>query len=286
MALNKDKAGQLAQLRARIRTITPHGRSARGEPVPLALGPVDDGLPGGGLARVGMHEIADAALGTPIDGPEAGAATGFAAWVAGRCVAVRRAGDGPAGAPAALWIAGADDLYPPGLIRFGLAPADLVQVRAQRRQDRLWALEEALRSGAVAVAVAELDPIDLTAARRLQLAAEAGGTAGVLLHRARAGRPVILPASPALTRWRVAAAPGTAVGAAVGVGVGVGVEGWRLDLVRCRDGRPRSWVVAWGRDAPAGPAWSREGGALIPAPDTRAVSRTRAGAQRNGTRAA
>ncbi|MCB9958198.1 MAG: hypothetical protein H6843_06225 [Rhodospirillaceae bacterium] len=282
-----EQAGMLEALRAKLGALGRPGGGA-GRVVPLGLGPVDAGLPGGGLAACGVHEIADAALADaaladaalagvphadighagamaalPDDGlrlGEDGAATGFAAWAAGRLLAA-------SGAGGAVWIAAEDDLYPPGLVRFGLAPADLLHVRTPRLRDRLWALEECLRSGAVAVAVAELEAIDLTAGRRLQLAAEAGGAAAILLHRAAGRRrATVLSASPALTRWRVAAVPAdpavTAVGKRVGREAGreVGREAdgavWRLDLVRCRDGRPGRWWVDWGALRPAGVAWA------------------------------
>ena len=58
-------------------------------------------------------------------------------------------------------------------------PARLVVVHAPRPLDILWTAEEALRSGAAPLVVAEpVEPAALTPLRRLQLAAEAGGGAG------------------------------------------------------------------------------------------------------------
>ena len=100
-----------------------------------------------------------------------------------------------------LWIAPEPDAWPPGLARFGLSPADLVLVQAPRPVDGLWAMEEALRCPGVSGALLVLRALDLTAARRLQLAAEAGGAVGLLVRpdEEEAG------ASAALTRWRVGA---------------------------------------------------------------------------------
>jgi len=67
----------------------------------------------------------------------------------------------------------------------------------QDHTDILALAEEALRSGAVATVVAELTkPLDLTAGRRLQLAAEAGGALGILLIGDDMG------SNAAETRWR------------------------------------------------------------------------------------
>ena len=66
-------------------------------------------------------------------------------------------------------------------------------------------MEETLRCTAVAAALLALRDIDLTAARRLQLAADAGGALGLLL-RPDAENPA---PTAALTRWRVTAIAGT-----------------------------------------------------------------------------
>jgi protein ImuA len=97
-------------------------------------------------------------------------------------------------------------------------------------------MEEALRCPAVAGALLTLSDIDLTAARRLQLAAEAGGALGLLL------RPDTEEPGPsaALTRWRVNALPSLG-----GNQHTLGDPRWSLDLLRCRSGQPRSWTATW-----------------------------------------
>jgi hypothetical protein len=70
---------------------------------------------------------------------------------------------------------------------------------------RLWAIELALRSHAVSLVVADGSNLDMSASRRLQLAAEAGGTLALL------ARPSweldVLSAS--MTRWLVQPTPST-----------------------------------------------------------------------------
>ena len=96
------------------------------------------------------------------------AALVFAALVAGRL-------SGPV-----LWARparGAGALNPEGLAAF-FDPSRLVVAHADRPIDILWTAEEALRSGAAPLVVAEVaEPPALTPLRRLQLAAEAGGAA-------------------------------------------------------------------------------------------------------------
>ena len=78
-------------------------------------------------------------------------------------------------------------------------------VRVRRSVDVLWAMEEALSSRGIAASIAEFtaDEIaDLTATRRLALAARDGDGLGLLLRHRTAPEP-----SAAMTRWQVAAAP-------------------------------------------------------------------------------
>lgn len=85
------------------------------------------------------------------------------------------------GAGPVLWITPgwqAERLYPDGVARFA-DPGRLICARARRVEDILWAMEEALRSGAVPLVVAEMPAAPgLTPVRRLNLAAEAGAVAG------------------------------------------------------------------------------------------------------------
>ena len=69
------RAAGLAALRARIRAIELDGGDAPGTLVPFGVAAIDDVLPGGGLVRGALHEIAaETVIG--------GAATAFAAALA------------------------------------------------------------------------------------------------------------------------------------------------------------------------------------------------------------
>lgn len=232
-----DRPALIAALRARIARLERGGRGQaeeRAAAVPLCP-PMDAALPWGGLARAGLHEVLSA---------DPGAAAGFCALVLARASRAgfggADGGDGGGGGPV-LWIAPEPDAWPPGMARFGLSPADLVLVQAPRPADGLWAMEEALRCPAVAAAllVAREEP-DLTAARRLQLAAEAGGALGLLLRPDSGGDEAAGPTA-ALTRWRVAALPSVGGGGAHDLGD----PRWALELLRCRGGRPGAWRAVW-----------------------------------------
>jgi protein ImuA len=79
-------------------------------------------------------------------------------------------------------IDGKQEFYPPAAANLGIPLENTVIVRPANRRDALWAWEQSLRSGAVAVALGWLDNLDERAFRRLQLAAETGGSLGFLLR--------------------------------------------------------------------------------------------------------
>lgn len=176
----------LAALASRLARL--EGRAARLEAAPVApsgVTGIDAALPGGGLRFAALHEVAGVG------------AAGFTAALLARFAAVR---DG-----ALLWcqqyrrMRAEGRLYAPGLRQWGVDPARLLVVEARDDTETLWVLEEALRSPAIVAAVGEVMAVDLFRTRRLQLAAEAGGGAGLLL---RPREPGVEP-SAAVTRWRV-----------------------------------------------------------------------------------
>ncbi len=122
----------------------------------------------------------------------------------------------------------------------GLAPlADpgrLILVNAPRADEVLWAMEEVLRSGAVALVLAEVAALPgLTAVRRLHLAAEAGMAAaqmagalaplGLILSPEGGGAPGVE------SRWHLAPCHAA------------DTWRWRLSRLRDRSEPPRDWLV-------------------------------------------
>jgi protein ImuA len=98
--------------------------------------------------------------------------------------------------------------YGPGLDLFGLASARLLVVRVPKPVDVLFAMEEALRCRALACVIAEMSgdgvAADLTATRRLTLAARDGASARTsgfgLLIRHRSTSVIAPPRCPAPRR--------------------------------------------------------------------------------------
>ena len=186
-------------------------------------------LPGPGLACGVLHEVAPAAHG---DRP---ATFGFLFALTATAL---RSRPGPA-VLVATRRALADFGKPcgHGLAQLGLDVGRLLIVETSTDKDALWTIEDTLRSEArpAMVAGAISGNLDLTASRRLNLAAAAHATPLVLLRT-----PIAAGTSAAATRWRIAAAPAARdrFGAFAG-------PRWRVALERCRNGRPGQWLIEW-----------------------------------------
>ncbi len=119
-----------------------------------------------------------------------------------------------AAAPAAghcwlVWIAPPHAPYPPAFAQHGIHAERLLFVTAGRTPDRLWAIEQALRSGSCAAVFGWLDAADDRWLRRLKLAAATGQALAVLfrpLRRRAAASPaslrlVLEPTPAGLDLW-------------------------------------------------------------------------------------
>jgi protein ImuA len=193
---------------------------AAGSVLPFGLRAIDAALPWGGLPLAALHEVESAGAGS-----KDGAATAFLAGILARLAPARPV----------LWCVRQPDLHAPGLALAGLAAKRLLLVRARREGELLWAMEEGLRSRALAAVVGEVDALSTPASRRLQLAAENSGVTGFVLHRSGG----TASASAAVTRWRIAALPSAPVAGEPGIGR----PRWRIELLRCRGGMPAAWEV-------------------------------------------
>jgi protein ImuA len=212
---------RLRALRDRIAAIESAGRAGCGRQALDGGGPLDAAL-GGGLPRGGVHEI--------VAG-DYGPALGFAAALTARLAGTRGH---------VVWLARSGELHPPGLARFGPDFRRLLLVRATDDADALWAAEEALRSPGVAALVAGIRDLDLTACRRLQLAAETHGATALLLRPPRT-RGI----GAALSRWRIEAAPSRRAPAFRAALRDPGEERWAVDLLRARGRPPARWTLEW-----------------------------------------
>jgi protein ImuA len=213
----------LADLRERISAIE-GGVAKRKACLPFGVPDIDTVLPGGGLAFGAVHEFAGGGSGT-VDGAAAALfAAGIAARTRGKVV----------------WCLTRPDLFFPALAQAGLHPNRVIFVEADKEEDVLASMEEALSYGGLGAVVGELVRLPMVASRRLQLAAEKTGTMGIVVRRWRRqteasdfGQP-----TASTTRWRVSVLPSEELPVP-----GVGRARWFLELMRVKAGECAEFCV-------------------------------------------
>ncbi|MET0249791.1 MAG: hypothetical protein ABW164_08675 [Sphingobium sp.] len=200
-------------------------------PVRMAIGHAEiDRVLGGGLAGGRTHELFGA---IEEEGAAAGLALLFASHVAGLTAPVlwlRTAASGRAGGFA----------YGPGLAALGIDPERLLVGMMADETMLLRTAVDALRHQALGALLIELRGpaplLDLTASRRLALAAEGSGVTAFLLRIGAEPGP-----SAADTRWRVTAAPSRPL-----PGQAPGMSAFALTLLRQRAGPGgKQWRLRW-----------------------------------------
>lgn len=220
------RARRLAVMRAKIATLESAGR-AEADALPFGDDALDGRLSGGGLPLGRWHEITGAGLETETSAAPAAFAALLAAPLA-------RKGE-------AVWVLRRDDLWAPGLAGLGFPPERLIQVCARDEAEALSVMEDALGALGVAAVFGEVEAVDLTAGRRLQLACEKRGATGFVIRRrpfGGAGRKEAA-GSVAATRWRVASAPSEPPEGEFGLGA----PRFQVELERCRGGRTGAWIL-------------------------------------------
>ena len=224
----------------------------------------------GGFAFGRVHEFYAGEAGDP-------AAAAFAVILAGEM-----AGE----AKPLFWLRTAKAARAAGMLQaegwrdLGGAPDACLFVLAEDAKALLRAAVDVLRGGSAGAVIAEtqgrLPELDLTASRRLSLAAEKSGIPLFLLFSDVEPAP-----SAAETRWRIASAPSRAL-----AGNAPGFATFDIELLRQRSGPSGlSWQLEWDRDRRifVETATSR---ALVPAPLRRPAAAAGAGPVRLGQRAA
>ena len=128
-----------------------------------------------------------------------------------------------------VWIDPAGTLYPPAVFAAGIAPKDLRLLRPRDDDDLLWSIAECMRcrgvGGTIPPPAGRLDRRD---ARRLQLAIERGGGAGILIRVLDRNADIYAAA----TRWLIEPAPGAR-----------SIQRWKITLIHGHGGQIGSWFL-------------------------------------------
>lgn len=165
-----------------------------------------------------------------------------------------------------------------GWAELGGTPETCLFVLAEDSKALLRAGVDSLRCGGLGAVVIEgwgrMPEMDLTASRRLSLAAQKSGVALLLLRIDATPGP-----SAAETRWQVAAAPSQALPANA-----PGAPCFDVELLRCRS-RPagKSWRLEWDRDQKTFRD-AAVSGAVVPVPLRRQVAEAGTGPRSPDTR--
>jgi len=227
----RESSTALLQLRERLQKLEPRRSTSPSALFALGHDHIDAVL-GGGLARGRLHELF-------ADEDDASSCAGVAALLS------LLAGEGRP----ILWLRTeamqkrAGHIHVSGLVELGVDPASLLLVLVPDEAALLHAAAEAARCTGLGALLVEgwgaMRKLDLTASRRLMLAAEASG---VTLFLLRIGAE---PSSGAAdTRWRVSAAPSIALEANA-----PGASLFQIELLRRRAGTPAGpWRMEWNRD--------------------------------------
>jgi protein ImuA len=240
----------IARLRAHLDRTADHfqGRTQRGEQRPLrrndpqrfhwGLGVevVDRNLPEGGLAVNGLHDISPAAYG---DFP---AACGFAL-----ALAVRRLKEERERRPI-LWCRLETEQreygrsFGHGVVQMGVPRQRFLSITLRKPVALLWTLEEALKSGCLSVVLGDVATqyADLTATRRLALAAQAGRASGIIVLTR-----YYEDSTASVSRWCIATSASQSLHFNPQA---PGVPAWDVTLTRVRSGRPGQWRLNWQSD--------------------------------------
>ncbi len=212
--IDQDRHQTLQALTKQVRSLELAGR--RGESGRISSGCVEiDGcLPGGGYSPGSLVEFLS-------DGAGNG----------GQWLAFQAAKGAIEGGKYLLVVDPYRRFYPWGSLGLGLPLERMIVVHPHSSSDVLWAIDQGLRSTAIGAVVSSLDRLEDRDARRLQLAAEQGGSLGLLSRPSRLARG--LP-SWAEVQWHVAAQRwklGTTEDR-------VNCRRMELQLLRCRGGTP------------------------------------------------
>lgn len=242
--MNSTDMAALRRMVCAIESNNPHGtpqanyEDEHNQAFTLGHAGADSAFPRG-IARNALHEVC-------AENPAAYiSATGFALALAARAARTQ----------SVIWIEEEaaeheyGGLYPPGLSSFGLNPQRLLLIRCPGAQDVLKAANDGLHirqgdrgSHLIAAIVASVTGkakcLDLTASRRLLLAAQTAHVPVILLSSHRMAMQ-----SAAVSRWAIAAAPSRSSGARA-----PGRPSYSATLERNRHGTCGRWTMEWNNE--------------------------------------
>lgn len=190
--------------------------------VDIGLGPIKYSFPNATFPLGAIHEF----ISTSTE--DSAATCGFIAGILGSLM--RNGGT-------SLWISSARKLFPPSLKAFGIQPDHFIFLDLQKEKHVLWAMEEALKCGALTAVIGETQELSFTSSRRLQIAVEKSQVTGFILRNNLLKQNT----TACVARWRI----NSMISESGGDLPGIGFPHWKVELLRIRNGKPGSWEVKW-----------------------------------------
>lgn len=201
-------------------------KPANSSTVDLGLGPIRNAFPNATFPLGCVHEFL-----SPKNEDDA-ATKGFIAGLLGALM-------GSSGT--SLWISSSRTAFPPALKNFGVNPEQFIFVDLKKDSDVIWAMDEALKCGALAAVVGEMPDISFTMSRRFQLAVEQSQVTGFLLRSTTKK----VNTTACVSRWKITSLMSDPIEDLPGIGF----PKWRVELLRIRNGRAGAWDIQWINDA-------------------------------------
>ena len=200
-------------------------KSAQNTALDIGLGPIKNAFPDRSFPIGAVHEFLSDSL------EDAASTCGF---ISGLLLPIIKDG-------AIVWINSSQTLCPPALKSFGIKPDHFVFINLQKEKDILWAMNEALKCGALSAVVCQVRDMDFTTSRRLQLAVEESQVTGFVVRSSRKLNP-----TASVSRWKISSLPS----APIAIGAeddfpGIGFPKWKVELLRMRNGKTGVWDLQW-----------------------------------------
>jgi protein ImuA len=218
---SSNKAVTISELQTdilRLQGYKPGNNSA----IDVGLGPLEDAFPNRTFPLGAVHEFLSART------EDAAATYGFIGGLLSSLMAT---------SGTALWISSSRKLFPPALKRFGVQPDRFIFIDVAKEKDVMWAMDEALKCGALTAVVGEMREFSFTASRRLQLAVEQSQVTGFIV-RNNLSKP---DTTACVSRWKITSLPGESLDDLPGLGF----PKWKVELLKIRNGRPGVWELEW-----------------------------------------
>jgi protein ImuA len=214
------KADIIAQLRRDMLSLQGFKAVSKNTALDGGLGPMKNAFPNASFPLGAIHEFISTGM------EDAAATSGF---VAGIISSIMRSNG------ALIWISASRTIFPPALKSFGISPERIIFINLQKEKEIMWAMEEALKCKGLSAVIGEMQELNFTASRRLQLAVEQSRVTGFILRR----NPRSINTTACITRWQISSAKSEPADGMPGVGF----PRWYVELLKVRNGHPGKWQI-------------------------------------------